>query len=102
MQHQNFTWEQGLLLEKCQSIIKDHCRSSSNIRFSTAYVDECDTLVVELSGGLNGRGSWDYYLLDLSEIMHFLNINEMKCWLIDIKNDCLDDVFQVRFGIRKI
>ena len=60
MQHQNFTWEQDLLLNKCKIIIEDHCRSSSNIRFSTAYIDEYDTLVVELSGGLNGRGSWNY------------------------------------------
>lgn len=97
--HQDFTYEQEQMANTCEEIVKLSCNPHSNIRFSNTYVDEYGTLVIELSGGLNGNGHWNHYLKNLSDILYRWTEAGITGWLLDMKNDCLDDVFQARFGI---
>lgn len=52
--------------------------------------------VVTLYGGLNGYGRLHNYLNDVKEIINqFDNV-----WLINWDNDCPDDVWVLKIGIR--
>lgn len=52
--------------------------------------------IVTLYGGLNGRGDFFDYLSDVQHIIVQLD----NVWLIDWINDCLDDVWVLRIGVR--
>lgn len=52
--------------------------------------------IVTLYGGLNGRGDLFDYLSDVQHIVVQLD----NVWLIDWINDCLDDVWVLRIGVR--
>ena len=52
--------------------------------------------IVTLYGGLNGKGDLFDYLNDVQHIVTQLD----DVWLIDWINDCLDDVWVLRIGIR--
>jgi hypothetical protein len=52
--------------------------------------------IVTLYGGLNGRGDFFDYLSDVQHIVLQLD----NVWLIDWINDCLDDVWTLRIGVR--
>ena len=52
--------------------------------------------IVTLYGGLNGRGDFFDYLSDVQHIVVQLD----NVWLIDWINDCLDDVWTLRIGVR--
>ena len=56
--------------------------------------------VIHLHGGDNGNGDWSDYLMQLKNI--FVNLEEVfeKAWIIQIENDCLDDVHEVLIGVR--
>lgn len=49
--------------------------------------------VCHVYGGLNGGGKWTNYFTDLKTIFEKLG----HAWLIDIENDCIDDLWSARF-----
>lgn len=67
--------------------------------------EESEHLVVHLYGGKNGSGEWNKYLVDLLSFINKLNDKDIggfkKVWLISLKNDCADDVFDVYIGVRQ-
>lgn len=59
-------------------------------------VNKDNHYVVTLYGSLNGCGRLHNYLNDVQEIINqFDNV-----WLINWDNDCLDDVWVLKIGIR--
>ena len=48
-------------------------------------------------GGLNGGGKWTNYFSDLKTIFEKLG----HAWLIEIENDCLDDLWSATFCFKK-
>lgn len=68
------------------------------------YYDRYDTIIVEISGGLNGSGDWKAYLSGISEVLAKLEeLPEVdNAYIVDIINDCPDDVFYLRIGISPI
>lgn len=70
-------------------------------------IDKYGTKVFMLSGGLNGPGQWNEYLETLAqftiELIDSLQVTYGKdadVWLVDLKNDCADDIFYPVFGFR--
>ena len=70
-------------------------------------IDKYGTKVFMLSGGRNGDGKWNEYLQTLAqftvELIDMLQTTYSKdadVWLVDLKNDCADDVFYPVFGFR--
>ena len=66
--------------------------------------DEYGTNVFTLCGGLNGGGpymKWTGYFQELSKFVADVS-KKYHIWLIELKNDCLDDIFYAKFGIRDI
>ena len=59
--------------------------------------DRGDYELVTIFGGFNGSAMWGVYLEQIQNIMEEFE----KCWLIDLNNDCLDDSWKLRIGIRK-
>lgn len=64
-------------------------------------VDEYGTKVLCITGGLNGCGEWKNYFTDLSKVMAKLEDEGYHVWTIKLENDCLDDVFTLKVGIRR-
>lgn len=57
-------------------------------------------VVVEFYGGLNGSGNWFEYMKDITNMFDILQ-PEYNCWLVNLENDCPDDLFTLKIGIRK-
>ena len=78
----------------------------SNLKLDfVAKVEKSEHLVIHLYGGKNGSGQWNEYLVDLLSTFNKLkeeSIGAFKnVWLISLKNDCADDVFDVYIGVRQ-
>lgn len=60
--------------------------------------------ILTLYGGLNGKGDFLNYMRQVITIIHNLEsqgLSKVKdIWLIDWINDCPDDVWTLRIGIR--
>lgn len=54
--------------------------------------------VAHLYGGNNGHSDWPAYLKDISLVVEGLS-KDYHVWLIELKNDCPDDVFDVYIGL---
>ena len=52
--------------------------------------------IVTINGGLNGRGSWNLYIRQIGMIIDSLQ----GSWVIEIHNDCLDDLWTLQLGFR--
>jgi hypothetical protein len=70
-------------------------------------IDKYGTKVFMLSGGLNGPGQWNEYLetlaqftVDLIDKLRVTYGEDADVWLVDLKNDCADDIFYPVFGFR--
>ena len=55
--------------------------------------------IVQIYGGLNGHGEWTDYFEDLTKMAKALE-KIGHAWLIELENDCLDDVFTLTMGLR--
>ena len=66
------------------------------------YRDQYGTLVADIGGGWNGNGTWDTYFGSLEKFVEELARKEVKAWLIQMENDCLDDVYTASFGLKTI
>lgn len=78
----------------------------SNLKLDfVAKVEKSEHFVIHLYGGKNGSGQWNEYLVDLLSTFNKLkeeSIGAFKnVWLISLKNDCADDVFDVYIGVRQ-
>lgn len=79
---------------------------SSNLKLDfVAKVEGSKHLVIHLYGGKNGSGQWNEYLVDLLSTFNKLKDESIggfkEVWLISLKNDCADDVFDVYIGVRQ-
>ena len=52
--------------------------------------------IVTIYGGLNGGGSWNLYIRQIGMIIDSLQ----GSWVIEIHNDCLDDLWTLQLGFR--
>lgn len=88
-----------VIAKRVGEIVKSlYDEESSKVRMTDCDIDKYGTKVIEISGGLNGWGEWDKYFKDLSKVVKKVN-EEYRMWLIDMENDCLDDLFYARFGV---
>lgn len=55
-----------------------------------------DYYYVKIFGGLNGHGNWNYYINQISAIVHRFNLT-----ILDLNYDSLDDVFYINAIIDK-
>ena len=55
--------------------------------------------VARIYGGLNGAGNWQTYLEDINKLLKDIEKN-YHCWVLQILNDCLDDVWTLEIGVR--
>lgn len=60
------------------------------------YEDKGDHAIITIYGGFNGNGNWITYLTQIAIIIQALN-----AWVIDLTNDCPDDVWTLRIGVWK-
>lgn len=52
--------------------------------------------IATIYGGFNGNGSWNLYIRQIEMIIDSLQ----GSWIIDLNNDCLDDLWTLRLGFR--
>lgn len=52
--------------------------------------------IATIYGGFNGNGSWNLYIRQIEMILDSLQ----GSWIIDLNNDCLDDLWTLRLGFR--
>jgi hypothetical protein len=69
---------------------------------------EDGVFIITIGGGYNGgkcnkkfSESWEEYFANLSTLVKNASSNGICMWMIEASNDCLDDMFSIRFGIRK-
>ena len=58
--------------------------------------------IVQLFGGKNGNGDWNDYLFHLNKIFaseYYKKFGVENIWLIQLINDCIDDVHDVYVGL---
>ena len=81
------------------------CDQSNLKLYFVAKVEKSEHFVIHLYGGKNGSGQWNEYLVDLLSTFNKLKDESIgafkKVWLISLKNDCADDVFDVYIGVRQ-
>ena len=72
--------------------------NNSDIKLSAmCEVKEGGYYVCSVYGGLNGGGKWTNYLSDLKTIFEKIGY----AWLIEMENDCLDDLWSATFCFTK-
>ena len=72
--------------------------NNSNIKLKAmCRVKEGGYYVCSVYGGLNGGGKWTNYFSDLKTIFEKLG----HAWLIEMENDCLDDLWSATFCFEK-
>lgn len=63
--------------------------------FIRTYEEKEDHAIITFDGGYNGSGSWSFYMHQISDIIEILD-----AWVIDLINDCPDDVWTLRIGVK--
>lgn len=56
--------------------------------------------IAAIFGGANGPGKWENYLQQIRKLVLELKKKFKDVWLVDLENDCLDDVYTLRIGLR--
>jgi len=92
--------------DKANKDIEDVCKQTSTKKSDFGLLekikkDEYGTDVFQISGGLNGPGEWVDYFKDLAKFVEEIS-KKYHIWMIEAKNDCLDDVFYFTFGISSL
>lgn len=84
------------IMELCINLDEDYWQDNG-LDKSEAHL----YLIINVHGGLNGPGKWSNYLKEITVFFENLeNRFGYSPWLIDMTNDCLDDVFDMVVGIR--
>lgn len=71
---------------------------NSKLRLTDSEIDKYGTKTLSFSGGLNGFGEWTDYFEDLTALTKAIS-KKYRIWLINLENDCLDDLFYATFGV---
>ncbi len=82
--------------------IKKTNRNTSQLIFtqSSKIRKEKNTIIFEISGGLNGAGKWSNYFTDLSTFTKYLESKAKDIFLTKIECDCVDDIFFAEFAFQ--
>ena len=77
-------------------------REEDDLVSEGVYYDKDGVIIVALSGGLNGDGDWKDYFEGLTVVLEALEeLPEVQfAYLVDIINDCPDDVFYSRIAVK--
>lgn len=59
-----------------------------------------DHTIITIYGGLNGFGDIFFYLYQVDRIVCELSADKKDVWLISWENDCADDVWYLKLGVR--
>lgn len=59
-----------------------------------------DFLILKVFGGKNGCGKWIDYLSDIQCLFRKFGEAGLKAWMVDLDNDCADDVFYMTMCVR--
>lgn len=51
--------------------------------------------ILMISGGFNGRGTWNYYIKQIEQLINLFP----NSYIINLTNDVLDDVWYLQLGI---
>lgn len=106
MTRYNETWED--VTPAFEERVKKCLEGTEDNMFSLGYIAKPlvnfdNYYVIYIHGGKNGSGKWNEYFVDALSIFNKLtdkNIgNFSKVYLIDWKNDCSDDVFDMWIGV---
>lgn len=89
------------IINDIKPLIKEMYKETSKITLLESEVDEYETMTITLCGGLNGSGEWNNYFNDLARIFEELKEKGFDVWVINLENDCLDDIFYCKTGITK-
>ncbi len=93
----------------CKEAVNTYHGDFTNLVFANfELVDNSDEenedggryFILTVDGGLNGRGKLLFYLEDVAKLVKKLMTRFTYVWLIDWNNDCPDDVFRLRLGLR--
>lgn len=101
------TWTEIPNSDEATKVVKslEGCEWSNLKLDFVAKVEGSEHLVIHLYGGKNGSGQWNEYLVDLLSTFNKLKDESIggfkEVWLISLKNDCADDVFDVYIGVRQ-
>lgn len=76
-------------------------REEDDLVSEGVYYDKDGVIIVALGGGLNGRGDWKDYFTGIVKVLSAIEeLPEVECaYLVDIINDCPDDVFNSRIAV---
>lgn len=88
-------------IDNCFEVVKEFpwtCEEIYKAEYSLPDKIRCNHLILKVSGGKNGNGNWNNYLNEMNKIFSNLKNFFNDVWLIDWKNDCLDDISYARIG----
>lgn len=94
-------WKKLPLDDEAFKMIDKACKQSKYASLGpleVCEVEDDDYYVAHLCGGKNGPGEWPKYMEDITRVVNALDVK--KWWMIDTKNDCLDDIFYIRLAFR--
>jgi len=74
--------------------------NGTKLKFGELDFSRDSHAIVEVFGGENGAGSWVNYFEQLKILTEVFEEQFERVILIDLFNDCLDDVFYARFSLR--
>lgn len=71
--------------------------------YSLAEIGKCSDghYLMLLDGGNNGEAHWHSYLEQIQKFLFNLHNAGYDTWIVEIKNDCLDDTHQVILGLQE-
>ena len=90
--------------EYIQNILNeiDPDRNRSKMKLHTlvdANEENSTHKIATIYGGLNGYGDWTTYLFDIAALIHKIDKNKCDCWLLNLKSDPADDLFELKICI---
>lgn len=86
-----------LMKEKLTDFIKNKLDALNLKHIKVNHIQvKHDHVVITINGGENGTGRWQSYLGQIDAIVRAFD----GSWVVDIQNDCPDDVWTLRLGWR--
>lgn len=81
---------------------EDDYKDTSRLHSPEFSLNEFQTQLVTLYGGMNGWGQCKDYLYDLYELVEALLCNGIDAYIVDFSIDALDDVFKVTIQLKEL
>ena len=94
------TEKEQVLVDVVSKSIETMGEGKSRLSVLESFRDYCDTVTCKVAGGLNGCGRWEDYFSDISELVAMVRSEGVNMWLVEGYNDCLDDLFYLKFGLK--